>query len=161
MNFQSGDTVMHWMHGLGTILRLEKRDLFGKVAKYYAVKVGVMTVWVPADEHLGERLRPPTSKARFKRLIAGLSIPGEALPIDRHVRKLMLIDLLRDGTAESLVRVIRALSTHQKIHPLNESDQAQLRRAQSSLLAEWGHIQSITPQQADTEMHHLLASTPV
>jgi RNA polymerase-interacting CarD/CdnL/TRCF family regulator len=160
MNFHSGDTVMHWMHGLGTIVRLEKRAVLGTVAQYYAVEVGGMTVWVPADEHLKERLRPPTSKAQFKRLIADLSTPGEPLPPDRHDRKLLVMEVLREGSAESLARVIRALVTYQKIHPLNDSDQAQLKRAESSFLAEWGHILSITPQQADAQMHRLLAATP-
>ena len=160
MNFHAGDAVMHWMHGLGTIIRLEKRDLFGKAAMYYAVKIDDLIVWVPADEHLGQRLRPPTSKARFKRLIADLSTPGEPLPPDRHERKLWLIELLRDGTVESVVRVIRALCAYQKIHALNDNDHAQLKRAEGALLAEWGHILSITPQQADVQMHHLLASTP-
>ena len=108
MHFHSGDAVMHWMHGLGTVVRLENRDLFGVASMYYAVKIGDLIVWVPADGELTHRLRPPTPKARFKRLLSELSTPGEALPMDRHERKLLLIELLKDGRAELLVRVIRA-----------------------------------------------------
>ena len=160
MNFHSGDAVMHWMHGLGTVVRLEKRDLFGKAAMYYAVKIGDLVVWVPADDELARRLRPPTPKARFKRLLAELSNPGEELPQDRHLRKLLLIDLLKDGRAESLVRVIRALMAYKKIHSLNDNDHNQLRRAEGSLTAEWGYILSITPLQAEVELHHLLETVP-
>ena len=127
---------------------------------YYAVKIGDLVVWVPADAELTHRLRPPTPKARFKRLLAELSTPGEELPQDRHQRKLMLIELLKDGRVESLVRVIRALMTYKKIHSLNDNDHNQLRRAEGSLVAEWGYILSLTPQQAEVELHHLLETVP-
>ena len=160
MNFHSGDAVMHWMHGLGTVVRLEQRALFGKAAMYYAVKIGDLVVWVPADAELVHRLRPPTPRARFKRLLSELSTPGEELPQDRHQRKLLLIDLLKDGRVDSLVRVIRALMTYKKIHSLNDNDHNQLRRAEGSLTAEWGYILSVTPQQAEVELHHLLEVMP-
>ena len=156
MNFQAGDVVMHWTHGLGKIIRLEKRDLFGRQALYYAVRVGDMTVWVPADEKLRIRLRPPTSKAQFRRLLATLSEPAQALPADRHERKLLLVDLLKDGRAESLCRVISGLAAYRHVHSLNDNDQAMLRRVQSALLAEWGHVLAVTPAQAEVQLHRLL-----
>ena len=158
MNFQAGDAVMHWSYGLGTIIRLEKRDLFGRVALYYAVRVGDMTVWVPADDNLKNRLRVPTSKAHFKRLLALLTSHTEPLPADRHERKLLLVELLKDGRAESLVRVIRGLIDYKQIHSLNDNDQSFLRRVQSALLGEWGYVLSVTPAQAELQLHHLLDS---
>jgi RNA polymerase-interacting CarD/CdnL/TRCF family regulator len=152
---------MHWMHGLGTIIRLERRDLFGVVSQYYAVQIGDLIIWVPADDELRHRLRPPTPRARFKRLLTELSTPGEELPMDRHERKVLLVGLLKDGRAESLVRVIRALMAYKKIHSLNDNDHNQLRRAEGSLTAEWGHILSVTPQQAEVELHHLLGAVSV
>jgi RNA polymerase-interacting CarD/CdnL/TRCF family regulator len=160
MEFHAGDAVMHWMHGLGTVIRLEKRDVLGKAALYYAVQVGDLTIWVPADEHLRQRLRPPTSRTRFKQLLAQLKTPGEVLPQDRHERKLMLVELLQDGKAESLVRVIRALCAFKKVHSLNDNDHTQLKRAESCLVAEWGQVLAVTPQEAQTQLLHLLESVP-
>ncbi|MFN2119834.1 MAG: CarD family transcriptional regulator [Anaerolineales bacterium] len=158
MEFHAGDAVMHWVHGLGTILRLEERDILGKAALYYAVQIGDLTIWVPADKFLGQRLRRPTPKTRFKRLVEQLATPGEALPADRHERKLMLVELLRDGKAESLVRVIRALCAYKKVHSLNDNDHTQLNRAERCLVAEWGQVLSVTPQEAESELRRLLES---
>jgi len=156
MEFHAGDPVMHWVHGLGTVIRREKRAVLGKAALYYAVQVGDLTIWVPADEFLSQRLRPPTSKIRFKRLLAELKTPGEALPADRRERKVRLVELLRDGRAESLVRVIRALCTLKKIHSLNDNDTTQLKRAETCLASEWGQVLSVTPQEAESELHRML-----
>jgi len=138
----------------------EERTLSGQNTLYYAVQIGDLTVWVPADGKLGSRLRPPTPQAGFKKLLAILSSPGEPLPDDRQDRKTRLLELLKDGRAESLCRVIRDLSAYRQVRPLNENDQALMRRAQNALLGEWGFALSITPAQAELELNRLLTSAP-
>lgn len=159
MEFHDGDPVMHWTYGLGTIMRLEERNLSGSNMLYYAVQIGDMTVWVPADDELKNRLRSPTLKAKFMRLLKILSDASEMLPIDRQERRLLLLDWLKNGSAESLCRVIRDLSAFRDAHQLNETDQALLKRSQHALLGEWGFAFSLTPAQAEIELTRLL--TPV
>jgi RNA polymerase-interacting CarD/CdnL/TRCF family regulator len=158
MKFHEGDPVMHWTYGLGKVVRLEERALSGKKTLYYAVQVGELTIWVPADGMVENRLRTPTPKERFKELLSILSGPGEPLPEDRQERKLMLVELLKDGRAESLCRVIRDLAAHQKLRSLNENDQALMKRAQNALLGEWGFSLSIAPEQAKLDLQQLLTS---
>ena len=160
MNFREGDPVMHWTYGFGKVIRLEERALSGQNALYYAVQIGDLTIWVPADGKLGSRLRPPTPQAGFKKLLAILSGPGEQLPDDRQDRKTQLLELLKDGRAESLCRVIRDLSAYRQVRPLNENDQALMRRARNALLGEWGFALSVTPAQAELELHRLLTPAP-
>jgi RNA polymerase-interacting CarD/CdnL/TRCF family regulator len=160
MDYHAGDTVMHWMHGLGKIIRREKRDVLGRQALYYAVRIGEMVVWVPVDEQVGKRLRRPTPKVRFKRTVALLSKPGEALPSDRHERKLLLAEYLKDGRLESLVRVIRGLLAYRHVRALNDNDQAVMRRVQSALVAEWGHVLSLTPAEAEMQLQRILQDAP-
>jgi RNA polymerase-interacting CarD/CdnL/TRCF family regulator len=161
MNFHEGDTVMHWTYGLGQIIRLEERDLFGSKALYYAVQIKDLTVWVPSDGELKHRLRPPTSKSGFKELLAILSTPGEALPDDRLQRRAHLLELLRDGHTQSLCRIVSSLHAYRKLRPLNDSDQSILKQARSALLGEWGFVLSITPAQAEHELHRILGSIPL
>lgn len=150
---------MHWTYGLGTVVRLENRELLGHKTLYYAVQVGDMTVWVPNDDQLGTRLRRPSTKGQLPRLRTLLGKPGVTLPQDRHERKTMLLEMLKDGRAESLCKVIRSLVVYAKNHPLNDNDQALLKRAQTALLAEWSHALSVTPAQAEMQLHRLIGVT--
>lgn len=159
-SFRRGDTVMHWTYGLGKVVRLEHRELLGQKTLYYAVQVGDMTVWVPADDHLPQRLRRPSSKAQLRKLRLVLARQGVMLPQDRHERKTMLQEMLKDGRAESLCRVIRSLIAYGKNHPLNDNDQALLKRAQTALLAEWSHALSVTPAQAEVQLRRYIGSQP-
>ena len=160
MNFHKGDTVMHWTYGIGQILNLEERALAGSKTIYYVVQVRDMTVWVPADSKVGSRLRSPTPKTRFQRLLAILSSPSEPLPEDRLERKNRLLELLNDGRPESLCQVIRDLSAYQKQkgRPMNDNDQMILKQSRNTLLGEWGFVLSITPAQAEHELHRLLTA---
>ncbi len=160
MDFRVGDSVMHWTYGLGQITQLEERAVSGQNTLYYAVQIRDMTVWVPADDKLESRLRPPTQSTKFKRLLAILSSPSEPLPIDRQERKLHMLELLKDGRAESICRVIRDLTSFRQAKPLNDNDQAVLKRLQTALLSEWGFALSVTPAQAEMEMRRLLTPAP-
>ena len=163
MNFYKGDMVMHWTYGIGQIVNLEERALSGAKAVYYVVQVRDMTVWVPADSKVRSRLRPPTPKFRFQRLLAILSSPSEPLPEDRLERKNRLQELLQDGRPESLCQVIRDLSAYQKqqTRPMNDNDQMILKQSRNTLLGEWGFVLSLTHAQAEHELHRLLTSVPL
>ena len=163
MNFYKGDMVMHWTHGMGQIINLEERPLAGVKTIYYVVQMKDMTVWVPADSKAGSRLRPPTPKDQFAQLLAILSSPGETLPADRLERKTRLLELLQDGRPESLCRVIRDLYNYQKHlgKPMNDNDHMILKQSRNLLFGEWGFVLSITPAQAEHELHRLLSSAPL
>ena len=160
MNFHEGDTVMHWTYGLGQIIRLEERNLSGVKTPYYAVRIRDMTVWVPSDEELEHRLRPPTSKSGFKELFTILSTPGETLSDDRQLRRTRLLALLRDGSTQSLCLIISSLHAYRKLRPLNDSDQSILKQSKNAVLGEWEFVLSVTPAQAEYELHHWLSSEP-
>ena len=160
MHFHEGDPVMHWTYGFGQVVRLEERDLSGSKTLYYAVQVRDMTVWVPADSKLETRLRPPTPEAEFKQLLTILSGPGDPLPEDRLERKTRLQEMQKDGKTESLCHIIRDLSAYQKAKSLNDNDQGILRHSRSSLLGEWGFVFSLTPAQAELELHRALSPEP-
>jgi RNA polymerase-interacting CarD/CdnL/TRCF family regulator len=160
MDFHAGDPVMHWTYGFGQVVRLEERDLSGSNILYYAVQIKDMTVWVPADSKLESRLRPPTPQSGFKKLVGILSAPGKPLPEDRQERRTQLMDMLKDGRAESLCQIIRDLSASQKIKSLNDNDQMLLKQVKNALLGEWGFALSITPAQAELELHRLLTPEP-
>jgi CarD family transcriptional regulator len=156
MEYNVGDPVMHWTYGLGNVIGIEERDITGQRTLYYAVKIKDLTVWVPADAEVDNRLRPPTPVEEFESLFSILTGPGEQLPDDRQERKLQLVEWLKDGRAESLCRVIRDLSMYQHVRPLNETDQNLMKRARNAFIGEWGFVLSISPMDAEKELHRLL-----
>jgi RNA polymerase-interacting CarD/CdnL/TRCF family regulator len=158
MDFQPGDWVIHCTHGLGQVKSIEDRSFGGENIHYYMVQVADLTVWVPADENLGKRLRNPTRRSEFPTLLNTLSKPPESLPADRRQRSQHLIELLKDGKAETLCRVIRDLSALRRHRTWSDYDRDLMRRIQKTLIGEWSFAFSITPQDAEGRLQKLLSN---
>jgi RNA polymerase-interacting CarD/CdnL/TRCF family regulator len=93
-------------------------------------------------------------------LFAILSNPGEPLPDDRQERKSRLLEYLKDGSTQSLCRIISGLYAYRKLRSLNENDKSILKQSRNALLGEWEFVLSMTPAQAEHELHHWLVSEP-
>jgi RNA polymerase-interacting CarD/CdnL/TRCF family regulator len=156
MSFQVGDQVIHWVYGLGEIIQLDEKVLSGHTDKYYVVQIRDLTLWVPLNETGEHCLRLPTPTRDFHKLFRLLASPGEPLSTDRYMRKTQLTDLLKDGTLESICRVVRDLVYHKRDNKLNENDNSVLERARSFLLNEWSVALSVPVQQAERELMNLL-----
>ncbi len=156
MDFQIGETVVHCAYGLGQVLALEERALDQNTTLYYMVRMADLTVWVPDDEKLKSRLRVPTDEASFRKLLSILSSPVEPLPEDRHQRNVLIMGLLNDGKIESLLKAMRDLTAFRQSRFWNEYDNGLMKRAQKALIGEWSLVLSITPSEAEYELHGLL-----
>jgi RNA polymerase-interacting CarD/CdnL/TRCF family regulator len=53
--------------------------------------------------------------------------------------------------------VIRDLSAYRRDRSWNEYDNALMKRMQKALIGEWSFALSVTPQDAEAELHRLLA----
>lgn len=159
MDFQVGDQVVHWSYGPGEIVQLDVKELSGRKSRYYVVQIGDLTLWVPIAESGASSLRLLTPPARFKKLFAILSSPGEALSTDRLVRKQQLSERMKDGQLESICKVIRDLSLFKHTQKMSEMDVAIMNRAQAFLLSEWTRSLSVSQAQAAEELQRLLTES--
>jgi RNA polymerase-interacting CarD/CdnL/TRCF family regulator len=158
MGFQIGDWVVHCSHGLGQVLAIEERINNNKAALYYMVKLADLTVWVPVDENQGRRLRLPSNKVEFRELLSTLSGPADQLPGDRRQRNLQLMEMLKDGSVESLCRVLRNLASYRHKQTWSEYDNALMYNARKALIGEWSFIFSVTPLDAEIELQQMLSA---
>jgi RNA polymerase-interacting CarD/CdnL/TRCF family regulator len=156
MNFQTGDTVMHSTYGLGQVQAIEERTVDNVTTLYYMVQTANLTLWVPADENMKNRLHYPTGESKFRKTLTILSSPAEPLPDDRRRRNIQLLDLLNDGGVESLCKVIRDLTAFRHSHSWNDYDGALMKRAIKTLVGEWSVSLSVSLHEAEMELHRLL-----
>ena len=137
MSYEVGDTVVHWTHGLGTVIEIEKIELAGKTQQYYVIEVNLLKLWVPVEEADGGSIRLPTESVPFRMLFDILRMPGKGLPEKHYQRRIALRERMQKRTLEGLCHVIRDLTDRSRHHALNENDAAVLFRAEEHLLDEW------------------------
>ncbi len=156
MEVHVGDPVMHWMYGFGHVVGMGERTIADRKTLYYSISVRDLTVWVPADDQLEFRLRPPTTRDGFKKLFTILTRTGEPLPADRQERKTWLEEKLKDGQAASLCHALRDLVTFQQAHSINYNDENLMKRLREALLGEWTYALAVPAAEAEAELRRML-----
>lgn len=159
--FQVGDQVIHSTHGLGEIIQMDEKELFGRSSQYYVVQVRDITLWVPISDAGVRCLRRLTPSADFDKLFTILTSPGEPLAPDRLARRNQLLERLKDSSLESVCEVVRDLVFHKRNSKMNENDTSILSRARKFLLDEWSIVLSIPVHQAERELRDLLGGEEV
>ena len=155
MLFSIGDWVVHPLHGVGQVVKLERQQFAEAAQLYYEVAMARGTVWVAAETLLAG-LRGVTAKGdlpRYRRVL--MSSPG-LLNKDYHHRRAELQDRLRQGTFQVKCEVVRDLSAYGWPKRLSEVDAALLRRARDSLCQEWAVSEAVTVAEATHEVETLL-----
>lgn len=137
MEYEIGDTVVHWTHGLGKVIAIEERHLAGISQAYYVVEVGLLMLWIPAEAVNQGSLRFPMESVQFKHLIHILQTPGEPLSDNYTKRRFELRDRIQKRTLADLCHLIRDLTDRSRLHNLNPNDANVLFRAEEFLLDEW------------------------
>lgn len=156
MNFQVGDTVVHWTHGLGSVIAIDEIHLNGITQQYYVVEIESLKLWVPVEAAEKGSIRVPADSARFETLFDILRAAGEQLPDNPFMRKTALRERMQKRSPEILCHVIRDLTDRSRQHPLNPDDSFLLDLAKKHLLDEWVLSLKIRREIAIRELDGLL-----
>lgn len=160
MNYKVGDTIVHWTHGIGTVVAIDQKDIAGVTRQYYVVDIEQFKLWVPVDEANKGSLRFPTESAQFDTLFDILRSPGEQLPDNQYQRKLELRQRMQKRTLGDVCHVIRDLKDQSRQHPLNQNDASVLFQAEEYLLDEWVLSLGAERSNALRELEVLLQGDP-
>jgi RNA polymerase-interacting CarD/CdnL/TRCF family regulator len=156
MNFQVGDTVVHWTHGIGRVIAIDEIQLAETTQRYYVVEIELLKLWVPIKDPDEGSIRFPADRGRFESLFDILRQPGEPLPDNPYLRKNAIRERMQKRAPEGLCHLIRDLSDRMSLHPLNPDDSASLMRARKHLVDEWIFSLGIEREAANRELDDLL-----
>jgi CarD family transcriptional regulator len=157
MSFQVGDCVVHPAHGVGHVVKMEKKKFFGnKERLYYEVNTDKCTVWVPVEDYEELGLRPLTPKTNLAQYRDVLKAAPNELDPDYRSRHAAVVGQLKEGSFQDLCEVVRDLTALSWEKPLNESDSTTLQKAYDNLCAEWAVASGLTLPDAIQEIEALL-----
>jgi RNA polymerase-interacting CarD/CdnL/TRCF family regulator len=137
VKYKVGDIIVHWTHGIGTIVGIDQKDMAGIEKPYYVIELKSFKFWVPVEDADEGSIRFPTERIQFGNLFDILRLPGKLLPDYQYQRKIALRDRMQKRSLEDLCHVIRDLTDRSHSHTLNQNDFAVLFRAEEHLLDEW------------------------
>jgi CarD family transcriptional regulator len=155
MPFNIGEWVVHPMHGVGKVTRLELKQFAQAAQLYYEIAIAKGTLWVEVETPpVG--LRRLTAKDELPRYRTVLLSSPTPLNKDYHQRREELRGRLKSGTFQVKCEVVGDLTPHGWQKRLSEVDAALLRSARDGLCQEWAEAEAVTMAEAITEVENLL-----
>ena len=157
MRFKVGDYVVHPSHGVGYIVKLDKRGFSDQETRlYYEISTEKSTVWIPVEDYQSIGLRYLTTKSELARYRSLLKSPPADLDKNFRKRQLEFADRLREGTFQVVCEIVRDLTALSWRRQLSEGDSTWLRKARYALYQEWAAASGISQQEAVQEIDTLL-----
>jgi CarD family transcriptional regulator len=157
MGFNVGDRVVHPQHGVGDVVKLERREFEpGMMRQYYEVSVSSgSTIWVPFDPP-SFGLRTLAARSEINRCRQILAARPSPLGEDSRSRQADLTNRLRQGTIRTQCEVVRDLYAFGEHKSLYGSIAGFFRQTQQVLCQEWAIVEGVTPAEAMQEVTALL-----
>lgn len=156
MEFKVGDFVVHPAHGLGRIVGLEEKRLFGEERLYYELTTPKSTVWIPVKVDAASGIRPMTAKADLARYRSILKSRPDPLNPDHRQRHLEIAERMKRGSFRVMCEVVRDLTARGWRKPLSDADAVSLRKARESVIQEWAASEGVPVVEATQEIDALL-----
>jgi RNA polymerase-interacting CarD/CdnL/TRCF family regulator len=138
MEFRSGDDVVHPSYGVGSIMRVEERQLAeANTRLYYMLTFGKMTVWLPVDTAGSSALRLVTAPRDLDHYRTLLKSRPVELDHDYKKRRLDINEQLSHGSFQIVCEIVRDLTALGWYRPLAGVDASLLSKVRANLWEEW------------------------
>ncbi len=139
MEFKSGDCVVHSDYGVGSIVRVEDRQIAeNQTRQYYVLAFGRTLVWSPVQATKGDALLRPVTKVQDLDHYRAL-LKGRPTPLDRDYKKrrIDINEQLAQGSFQVVCEVVRDLTALGWQRPMNGVDATLLKKVRANLYVEW------------------------
>ncbi|MTI94256.1 MAG: CarD family transcriptional regulator [Firmicutes bacterium] len=155
--FKVGDKVVYPMHGAGTIVAIENREILGKTKQYYVLKmpIGDMKVMVPVANVGDVGLRQVIDAETVQRVLEELRIKRSLSTANWNRRYRAHLDKMKSGDVFAIAEVVRNLMLREREKGLSTCERKMLDTARQILLSEVALAKGIDEEMASK----LLAQT--
>lgn len=135
--FNVGDKIVYPMHGAGTIVSIEERDLFGEKQSYYTLEMpGAVKVMVPTAKAEQIGVRNVIDKETAGKVFHVLETDSTEMSMNWNKRYRDNMEKMKSGDVYEIADVVRNLSFKQKEKGLSTGEKKMLVNAKQILVSE-------------------------
>lgn len=118
--FQIGDHVVYPLQGVGLVKDIRERVIGDRKVLSYVIYIDVsdMMVSIPVDKIQEAGVRALVSPAEAKKAIKSVSEKYEPVNVDWKARYQLNLGLVKEGSIQSIVKVVQGLYYRSKIKEL-------------------------------------------
>ena len=135
--FNIGDKIVYPMHGAGSIVSIEEKEVMGKKQSYYILEMpGEVRVMVPTETAEEHGIRDVIGKTEADKVISILEQDETEMEKNWNKRYRENMDKIKSGNIYEIADVVRNLSFKQKEKGLSTGEKKMLNNAKQILVSE-------------------------
>lgn len=136
--FKIGDKVVYPMHGAGTIVAIEEKEVLEEKKKYYIMQlpIGEMKVMIPMDKVEEIGLREIINDQQVEEVYSLLRDDQDQMSRNWNRRYRANMEKLRTGDVYEVSEVVRNLTIREKMKGLSTGEKKMLNSARQILVSE-------------------------
>lgn len=152
--FKIGEHIVYPLQGVGLIKDIREREVKGEKALYYVIYFDIsdMTVSIPVSRVAEVGVRGLVSASAAKKALASISEKYEPVNIDWKARYQMNVDLVKEGSIASIVKVVKGLYHRSQIKELPVQERKLYDNALRLLIDECAYSMNKDPDAIEKEI---------
>jgi CarD family transcriptional regulator len=159
--FKAGEMAVHPKHGVGEVIEIEERDLGGKRAQFYVLKIvdSGLKVMVPTDAAERVGLRSIMKKKEAQGIFEILKTPEVAVDVQPWNRRFRAYtEMLKSGLPTEIAKVLRDMYRLKFDKDLSFGERRLLDQARSLLVQELALAKKVKPDAIEGEIQQILST---
>ncbi len=156
--FTIGDKIVYPMHGAGTIISIEKKEVLGEMQDYYIIlmPIGEMKLMVPTGMAREVGVREVSDEGVIDEVFGILSGSDEPMPSNWSKRYRVNMERIKGGDICEVAVVIRNLVSMDEEKGLSTGERKMLNNAMQILLSEVALVRDINEDEAQRIVSDML-----
>lgn len=136
--FKIGEHVVYPLQGVGVVKDIRERTVRNVPVLYYVIYIDMsdMTVSIPVEKVADSGVRAIVSATEANKALALISSKYEPVSVDWKARYQMNVDLIKEGSIESIAKVVQGLYHRSKVKELPVQERKLYDNALSLLIDE-------------------------
>lgn len=149
--FDIGDKIVYPMHGAGTIVSIEEKEILGEKRKYYTMKmpIGDMKVMIPVDSVEEVGVRGIISGSEMEEVLEILAGEKSQMSQNWNKRYRNNMDKIKSGDICEVAWVVRNLALMDREKGLSTGERKMLNNAKQILLSEVALVKNLNKEEAE------------
>ena len=152
--FKIGEHVVYPLQGVGIVREIKERQIKDQTRTYYVIYIDVsdMVVNVPVDNAQATGIRHLVSPAEAKAAIESISDKYEPVNVDWKARYQLNMNLIKEGSINSITKVVQGLYHRSKIKELPVQERKLYDNALRLLIDECSFSLNKSPDEIEKEI---------
>ena len=156
--YSIGENIVYPMHGAGTIIGIEEKEILGKMQKYYVVKIPASEIklMVPVSTADEVGVRQVTEKSELNSIFEEIKASDEKSEANWNKRYRENLSRIKSGSIIEVGKVVKSLTLREESRALSTYEKKMLTNAKNILVSELALAKEDVPENIERDLYSLI-----